>query len=608
VIGRIAMAIYGVSMALVASIPLWWHPSVPTGTQVIARAEFVRGDGTPGEVELPDAWEHGKRISQKSEGEYRMTFSLARMPSRPLYAYIPILNHRVVVSLNGSMIADTGARGLMRGMTSGTPALFMLPADRLRVGNNVLQLRLHAYGTMRGYLSRLYLGDVRQLGPYYRHMAFVLGNLRLMAAAVHVLLTVALLIAWLGRRNEPLFGWMLLAHVVSWPMFLGLLPDRSGPGLAMLVRMVNGFSLPAALVSPAVVMVVCGDRVPRGLKCGIVVLLLACPLITLAGIEPLRGFLLRITPPLGVLSGLAALTVCIHGAWRGVRDAWLLLPALVGLLLAMSHDFGVWKGWILQPPVPLNFYYRALVQVGIVAILMLRLGQSLKHLDEANDDLSLRLAEREMELERLHRRERDEEVRRVRHEERQRLTVDLHDGLSGHLASIIALSERDKVDDIQHSAREALDDLRLVIHSLDIGEDELVVALSSLRERLERQLRRLRIGLEWSMTHLPEISGVTPTHAMNVLRIVQEAVTNAIKHGHARRICVRGHAGDDGRAAIAVENDGLPFMPGNGGAGLCNMRRRVQQLNGELCIEGLANGTRLHLLLPLRLPGADMAH
>ena len=108
------------------------------------------------------------------------------------------------------------------------------------------------------------------------------------------------------------------------------------------------------------------------------------------------------------------------------------------------------------------------------------------------------------------------------------------------------------------------------------------------------------------MTHLPEISGVTPTHALNVLRIVQEAVTNAIKHGHARRICVRGHASDGGHAAIAVENDGLPFVSENGGAGLCNMRRRVHmvELAREAC-GGAFLGRRVGVLGAAFKPDSD---
>src|SRR5690606_8109803 len=112
-----------------------------------------------------------------------------------------------------------------------------------------------------------------------------------------------------------------------------------------------------------------------------------------------------------------------------------------------------------------------------------------------------------------------------------------------HLASIIAMAERDRTTDIERTAREALDDLRLVIHSLDIGDRELMAALSGLRERLEPRLKRQGVLLEWSMARLPEISGVTPEYALNTLRIVQEAVTNALRHGPATRIAVRGDTG-----------------------------------------------------------------
>ncbi len=81
-----------------------------------------------------------------------------------------------------------------------------------------------------------------------------------------------------------------------------------------------------------------------------------------------------------------------------------------------------------------------------------------------------------------------------------------------------------------------------MIYSLDIGEKELPLALANFRERLEPQLHRLGVALDWSMASLPEVSGVTPGNALVVLRILQEAITNALKHGPARRIAVRGSA------------------------------------------------------------------
>ncbi len=240
----------------------------------------------------------------------------------------------------------------------------------------------------------------------------------------------------------------------------------------------------------------------------------------------------------------------------------------------------------------------------MIAVLMRRMGSSFEQLDRSNETLALRLAEREAELAVLARQEQVEASRLVREQERQRLTYDLHDGLSGHLASIIALSERAESKPIEAAAREALNDLRLVIYSLDLGTSDLPLALANFRERLIPQLQRLGVELDWSMANLPEVSGVTPGNALAVLRILQEAITNALRHGPARRIVIRGSA-NDGMAAIAIENDGRPFAAGDGGRGLENMRRRAAQLQARLNVSAVNGGTTVNLLLPLRL--ADIA-
>jgi signal transduction histidine kinase len=198
-------------------------------------------------------------------------------------------------------------------------------------------------------------------------------------------------------------------------------------------------------------------------------------------------------------------------------------------------------------------------------------------------------------------------ARLVREQERQRLTRDLHDGISGHLVSIIAMAEHagDEVQPIEQAARQALDDLRLVIYSLDLGDRELPLALANFRERLIPQLRRLDVELDWSTAELPEVSGVTPGNALTILRIMQEAITNALKHGPARRIVIRGAIADGGKAAIIVENDGRPFAVERYGNGLRNMRQRADQLQGEVALEPLDSGTRLLLLLPTSLPSGQ---
>src|SRR6202000_1280641 len=110
------------------------------------------------------------------------------------------------------------------------------------------------------------------------------------------------------------------------------------------------------------------------------------------------------------------------------------------------------------------------ILAAVMAVLMRRLAITLDHLDRANENLSLKLAEQEAKLAALHREEKMEAAHLVREREWERLTHDLPDGVSGHLVSIIAMSERagTALKPIEEAAREALGDLRLVIYSLDL--------------------------------------------------------------------------------------------------------------------------------------------
>ncbi len=247
-------------------------------------------------------------------------------------------------------------------------------------------------------------------------------------------------------------------------------------------------------------------------------------------------------------------------------------------------------------------YMRTMILVVIMIVLMGRLAQSLNLVDQANDVLLRRLAEQEEELNELHERDRCLREQSVLERERQRLMSDLHDGLSGHLVSIIALAERSDVNGafISSSAREALDDLRLVIQPLDIGDSDLLVALAGWRERLEPRLRRIGVVLEWSMEAMPQITGVTPANALAVLRIMQEAVTNALKHGPATRISIRGEPRKGG-AVIIVENDLQGPAKMGKGHGVINMQRRAESFGASVRLDLVKSCARSELRLPGRL-------
>lgn len=276
-------------------------------------------------------------------------------------------------------------------------------------------------------------------------------------------------------------------------------------------------------------------------------------------------------------------------AWYGLRDVGILTGAIDGVLLLSSH-------------------IRPLTTIAVLTLLMRRLASSLDQIDGVNETLRQKLSAQEQELSALHLKDRMRMTQAAREDERGRLMRDLHDGLSGHLVSIIALSQAQTANPaaIERAARSALDDLRLVVNSLDLDDSDLILALAGLRERLEPQLRRLGVALDWSMEKLPQVTGVTPGNALSILRILQEAITNALKHGEPSRISVHGATRGDGAATIVIRNavrePAALDASTDRGHGLRNMARRARKLGGDVSFERADDHATLTLILPPHLP------
>jgi signal transduction histidine kinase len=147
-----------------------------------------------------------------------------------------------------------------------------------------------------------------------------------------------------------------------------------------------------------------------------------------------------------------------------------------------------------------------------------------------------------------------------------------------------------------------VDDLRLVIDSLEpIGHD-LVTLLASLRHRLGRRLEAAGLGMQWEVEDLPPLEWLHPPDALQVLRIVQEVLTNVLKHASAQtvRIATRRH-GDE--VQVLIEDDGRGFDPeaAGGGRGLRHLVQRAARLGGRLVLDSApGQGTRIQLDLPLQ--------
>ncbi|KAH1281794.1 hypothetical protein KXX11_004118, partial [Aspergillus fumigatus] len=171
-------------------------------------------------------------------------------------------------------------------------------------------------------------------------------------------------------------------------------------------------------------------------------------------------------------------------------------------------------------------------------------------------------------------------------DERQRLMQDMHDGLGSSLISAIRSVEGGGMSDekISQILKSCLDDLKLTLDSLEPVEADLLLVLATLRYRLEPRLEGTGVSLRWEVQELPALQWLDPSSALHILRIVQESISNILRHTRATEIRVET-ALDGSGVRVTIEDNGQGFdvdkvLSSPSGRGLQNQRRRARSIQG----------------------------
>jgi two-component system nitrate/nitrite sensor histidine kinase NarX len=208
----------------------------------------------------------------------------------------------------------------------------------------------------------------------------------------------------------------------------------------------------------------------------------------------------------------------------------------------------------------------------------------------------------------------DREARRkIIMEERSMLANELHDSLAQTLASlrfqVRVLDESlqqtgglkiiRELEQVENSLEEAYADLRqLIAHCREPDvEKGLVPSIEKLMTRFRKETGiNVFLQKEWGLSNLP------PDYEMQVLRIIQEALSNIRKHSNAHLVRILLRCDNDGNHHILIENDGdgfeIPASSDHPGEhiGLTIMEERARHLNGTLRIESEpGEGTRVEV-------------
>ena len=133
--------------------------------------------------------------------------------------------------------------------------------------------------------------------------------------------------------------------------------------------------------------------------------------------------------------------------------------------------------------------------------------------------------------------------------------------------------------------RECIDDLRLAIDSLAGSDDGFAVMAGNLRFRMEPRLRAAGIVLRWNSAGLDAHDTVDAAKALSLLRVMQESLSNAMRHSGATEIAVT-LATIDGRLSIEIRDNGTGFDVAQvrRGQGLQSIEKRTRTIGAALHI------------------------
>jgi signal transduction histidine kinase len=193
--------------------------------------------------------------------------------------------------------------------------------------------------------------------------------------------------------------------------------------------------------------------------------------------------------------------------------------------------------------------------------------------------------------------------------ERSRIARELHDDISQQVALLsidlelldgktAGAGQQLAGDAVNraHQIAKSVHDLSHRLHPAKLRLIGLVAAVNGLRQELAQS------GIVVTVTHEGVPPVLPPDVTLCLFRIVQEALQNALKHGHARNVSVDLRAGV-GALALTIADDGVGFDVNQSwgrGLGLISMNERLDAIGGSMTIRSNpGSGTRLEVTVPV---------
>lgn len=197
-----------------------------------------------------------------------------------------------------------------------------------------------------------------------------------------------------------------------------------------------------------------------------------------------------------------------------------------------------------------------------------------------------------------------QQIELTRLEEREQLLQDMHDGFGSQLAALRISAQRGtiKPSEFERALTELYADLHLIVDTLSYKYASLSDALLDMRHRLMRHYSSHLAHLNWTIK-LEGVPTLPSRSVLHILRIIQEALNNALRHAQASEISIKAYyAPDASLLSVIVSDNGIGFLADQSyGRGLVNMKQRAREIGASLSItRDSPSGTKAELSLAFK--------
>jgi signal transduction histidine kinase len=491
------------------------------------------------------------------------------------------------------------------------PLLLRLDGPADPGAGHAVHVRMASQQGVGGALSTMRIGPKDSLQWRYRVRSFLQNELISHSSSAFFIIGLFSLAVWCVRRRESMYFWFFAASAAHLARMLHYVVADGPP---MLPDDWFGWMTVNALGWVVVCIFAFGFRLHRKrmpLVAGVVIgAVLACSVATLP-VPRWLPHMATMLPLAYLVVGVLLAVIAVSGLWASYtarsREA-LVLFAWFSLMLPVGiHDLLLQTYRIDMERVYLAPYTSISLFIIFLVIVYRRYVGAIAGVEAANATLETKLAERERALTASHEQLRELERQQTLTAERQRMMQDMHDGIGSSLMSALRMVERGHASpaDTAQVLKDCIDDLKLAIDSLETHDADLLALLAALRFRLAPRLKAAGIDLTWSVRDLPPLAWLDPQNALHVLRILQEVLTNILKHSGARDIDVATFDEDD-MVLVRIRDTGRAFVPGEpgaaGGRGLASIRTRAQALQARCDWSTWERGAEFRLRLPVSRP------